>query len=161
MNAIRYGTIPLEEVLAYDGFEFLEAMLTGKVPHPPMCETMGCSLVRAERGRAVFAGVPELRHYNPVGSVHGGFTAAILDFALTSAVHSTLKPGETCLPVEIKVNLVRPLLDSTGPVEAEGAVLYRGRTVASAEGKLIDTRGRLYAHATVTCTIFPAKEREG
>jgi uncharacterized protein (TIGR00369 family) len=108
-------------------------------------------------GRAVFEGVPRYEHYNPIGTVHGGFAATLLDSALACAIFSTMRAGEAWTTLELKLNLVRALTEATGPVRAEGRVIHRGRTVATSEGDLKDAEGRLYAHATTTCMIFPAK----
>ena len=153
----KFGVVPLDVLLSYDGLSFLQAVVTGALPAPPIMQTLGFALAEAEKGRVVFAGTPEFRHYNPIGTVHAGFAATLLDSALACAVHSTLAKGEAYTTLEIKINLVRPITDRTGPVRAEGRVLHRGRTMATAEGDLKDAAGKLYAHATTTCTIFPAK----
>jgi uncharacterized protein (TIGR00369 family) len=101
--------------------------------------------------------VPEFRHYNPIGTVHGGFAATLLDFALGSAIFSTIAKGDTWTTLELKLNLVRQLNKDTGPVRAEGRIVHRGRTVVTSEGDLKDRAGKLYAHATTTCMIFPSK----
>ena len=100
--------------------------------------------------------MPEFRHYNPIGSVHGGFAATMLDSALGCAIFSTLKRGDTWTTLELKINYVRAMTKDTGPVRAEGRVIHRGRTVATSEGDLKDRAGKLYAHASTTCMIFPA-----
>jgi uncharacterized protein (TIGR00369 family) len=159
MKQVRYGNLSADEVFGRDGLAFLHAMRMGEAPLPPIYQTMGFTLLRVEHGRALVEGMPERCFYGSIGAVHPGFTASLLDTALAATVHSTLLAGEGCMPVEIKVNMVRPSLDMIGRVEAEGAVLYRGRTVATAEGNLTDATGKLYAHATLTCTIFPLGER--
>jgi uncharacterized protein (TIGR00369 family) len=146
-----------EVLTSYDGLGFLRAIVDGSVPQPPISETLGFHLVEADHGRAVFEGLPEFRHYNPIGSVHGGFAATLLDSALGCAIFSTIAKGDTWTTLELKFNLVRPLSKDTGPVRAEGRVVHRGRTVATSEGDLRDRAGKLYAHATTTCMIFPAK----
>jgi uncharacterized protein (TIGR00369 family) len=151
------GVVSTDVLLSYDGLGFLRAIVDGTIPQPPITETLGFRLIAAEHGRAVFEGEPQFRHYNPIGSVHGGFAMTLLDSALGCAVHSTLAKGETYTTLEIKVNLVRPLSKDTGPVSAEGRVLHRGRTVGTAEGDVRDANGKVYAHATTTCMIFPAK----
>jgi uncharacterized protein (TIGR00369 family) len=118
---------------------------------------MGFHLTEVDKGRAVFEGVPEFHHYNPIGTVHGGFAATLLDSALGCAIFSTIEKGDAWTTLELKFNLVRPLSKDTGPVRAEGRVVHRGRTVATSEGDLKDRAGKLYAHATTTCMIFPAK----
>jgi uncharacterized protein (TIGR00369 family) len=153
----KTGIVPLEVLTSYDGLSFLKALIAGELPPPPITETLGFTLAEAEPGRAVFRGTPEFRHYNPIGSVHAGFAATLLDSAVACAVHTTMAKGEAYTTLEIKLNLVRPLTDKTGPVAAEGRVLHRGRTMATAEGYLRDEAGKLYAHATTTCMIFPVK----
>jgi uncharacterized protein (TIGR00369 family) len=153
----KYGVVAPEVLQSYDGLGFLKAMIGGTVPNPPMSELLGFHLAEVDQGRAVFEGVPEFRHYNPIGTVHGGFAATLLDSALGCAVFSTVTKGETWTTLELKFNLVRPLSQDTGLVRAEGRIVHRGRTVATAEGGLKDRAGRLYAHASTTCMIFPAK----
>lgn len=153
----RYGLVAPEVLTSYDGLGFLRAIVDGSVPQPPIGETLGFHLVEADHGRVVFEGLPELRHYNPIGSVHGGFAATLLDSALGCAIFSTIAKGDTWTTLELKFNLVRPLSKDTGPVRAEGRIVHRGRTVATSEGDLRDRAGKLYAHATTTCMIFPAK----
>ncbi|HWV52392.1 PaaI family thioesterase [Pseudorhodoplanes sp.] len=157
MNDIAYGVVPLETLQQYDGLTFLRGLISGQFPAPPIAQTLGFTLNEVDHGRAVFSGEPQFRHYNPIGSVHGGFAMTLLDSALACAIHTTLAKGETYTTLEIKVNLVRPLTKDTGPVRAEGRVIHRGRTVATSEGDIKDASGKLYAHATTTCVIFPAK----
>jgi len=106
-------------------------------------------------GRVVFEGLPDASFYNPIGTVHGGFAMTLLDSALGCAIFTTLAKGEKWTTLEMKVNLVRPILKDTGLLRAEGRVIHRGRTVATSEGDLKDEGGKLYAHATTTCMIFP------
>src|SRR5215216_6187792 len=141
--------------MSYDGLAFLKAIADGTLPAPPITETLGFTLVEVEEGRAVFAGVPEFRHYNPIGVVHAGYAATLLDSALGCAVHSTCKKGEAYTTLELKLNLVRAITTDTGRITAEARVLHRGRSVGTAEGYLRDAAGKLYAHATTTCMIFP------
>jgi uncharacterized protein (TIGR00369 family) len=151
-----YGVVPPDALMAHDGLSFLQGIITGKLPNPPISELLGFHLVDAEDGRAAFEGLPEFRHYNPIGSVHGGFAATLLDSALGCAIFTTLKRGDAWTTLELKLNYVRPMSKDTGPVRAEGRVIHRGRTVATSEGDLKDRAGKLYAHATTTCMIFPA-----
>ncbi len=157
MNETVYGVVPAETLLQYDGLTFLRGLIDGKFPAPPITQTLGFMLSEVEHGRAVFAGEPQARHYNPIGTVHGGFAMTLLDSALACAIHSTLAKGEIYTTLEIKVNLVRPLTEATGIVRAEGRILHRGRTLGTSEGDIKDTDGKLYAHATTTCMIFPAR----
>lgn len=152
------GVVPSETLLAYDGLSFLKAIIAGALPAPPMTETLNFALAEAEHGRVLFTGIPKFEFYNPIGVVHAGFAATLLDSALGCAVHSTLAKGETYFTLEFKVNLVRPLTRDTGRVIAEGHIVHRGRTLGTADGTLKDEGGKLYAHATTTCMIFPAKD---
>ena len=155
--AASFGVVPRDVLLSYDGLGFLRAIVAGELPMPPIANTLGFTLVEVENGRAVFAGIPEMRHYNPIGVVHGGFTCTLLDSALGCAVHSTLAKGEAYTTLEIKVNLVRAITLETGKVTADARIVYRGRTLGTAEAYLKDAAGKLYAHATTTCMVFPSK----
>lgn len=150
------GLVPLDAIMARDGLAFLTDMAEGRVPQAPMCATLGFRLTEVADGFAVFEALPEFRHYNPIGTVHGGFAATLLDSALGCAIFSTMAKGETWTTLELKLNLVRPISKDTGPVRAEGRIIHRGRTLATSEGTVKDRAGKLYAHATTTCMIFPA-----
>src|SRR5665213_477989 len=156
MADFHYGLVSPEQLKSYDGLDFLSAIIAGTVPQPPISEILGFHLVEAENGRAVFEGLPEARHYNPIGSVHGGFAATLLDSALGCAIFSMLRKGDAWTTLDLKLNFVRGLSKDTGKVRAEGRIIHRGRTVATSEGDLKDASGKLYAHATTTCMIFPA-----
>jgi uncharacterized protein (TIGR00369 family) len=151
------GVVPAETVMSQTGLEFLQAMVVGKVPQAPMAATLGFRIIEAAEGRAVFEGLPEFRLYNPIGTVHGGFAASLLDSALGCAIFSTLQKGESWTTLELKLNFVRAMSKDSGPVRAEGRLIHRGRTVATSDGTLKDRDGKLYAHASTTCMIFPAK----
>lgn len=157
MDRRRFGLVEREALLGESGLEFLQGMVAGRHPHPPMCEAMGFHFVSVEHGHTRLEGLPEFRHYNPIGTVHGGFAATVLDTATGAAIFSTLAKGDSWTTLELKLNFVRPMTHETGPVYADGRVIHRGRTVATADGDLKDAAGRLYAHATTTCMIFPAK----
>jgi uncharacterized protein (TIGR00369 family) len=152
----QYGVVSPDDLKSYDGLGFLSAIIAGKVPQPPISEILGFHLIEAENGRAVFGGLPEYRYYNPIGTVHGGYAATLLDSALGCAIFSTLHKGDTWTTLELKLNYVRGMTKDTGPVRAEGRLIHRGRTVATSEGDLKDAGGKLYAHASTTCMIFPA-----
>lgn len=156
MGEHKYGVVTPDILKSYDGLGFLQAIIDGT--QPPIGETLGFHLVEAEPGRAVFAGTPEFRHYNPIGTVHGGFAATLLDSALACAIATTMKKGDVWTTLELKLNYVRAMTTETGVVRAEGRVIHRGRSVATSEGDIKDAAGRLYAHATTTCMIFPAKD---
>lgn len=137
-----------------DGFGQLEAMLQGRI-QAPIGHTLDFDLVELERGRVVFEGRPTRAVYNPIGSVHGGYVATLLDSACGCAVHSRLDAGQGYTTLELKVAYHRALNDRSGPVRAEGTVMTLGRRVAYSEAKLIDVEGRLCASATSTLLIFP------
>ena len=123
-----------------------------------MAELLGFALASVEHGEAVFKGRPARRHYNPLGTVHGGYAATLLDSALGCAVHSTLAPGEIYTTMEFKVHLVRAMTEEVGEVTAKGAIVHRGRRTATAEARLLDSEDRLFAHGTTTCMILPLQE---
>lgn len=150
-----YGVVGADVLVSYDGLAFLQGIINGKIPNPPISKVLNFHLADAAEGRAVFEGLPDRSFYNPIGTVHGGFAMTLLDSALGCAIFSTLLKGEKWTTLEIKVNLVRPILQDTGLLRAEGRVIHRGRTVATSEGDLKDKAGKLYAHATTTCMIFP------
>ena len=148
------GTSGPEVIGRYDGMGFLQAMLNGELPYPPIMETLNFGLISCEIGRVVFQGTPQFAHYNPIGSVHGGWFCTILDSALGCAVQSTLPRGKGYTTLELKVNMIRALTEKTGPVRAEGRIIHSGGQTAIAEATLLDSNGKLYAAATTTCLIF-------
>ncbi len=149
------GTVPLDVVARDGGLKAMQDLLTGVHPAPPISETLKFGLSEVGEGRVVFKGLPSVAHLNPLGTVHGGWTATIMDSALACAVMTTLTPGEGYTTVEFKVNLVRPLLADMGEVSCEGKIIHRGRTIATSEAWLRDKNGKLLAHGTETCAIFP------
>jgi len=155
---VNFGVTPLDQALATDGLTFLQKLVSGEYPAPPIAETLGFELVSVEHGKAVFAGVPAFRHYNPLGTVHGGFAMTLLDSCLGCAVHTTMAQGEGYTTLEVKVNLTRVITKDTGRIVATGRLIHRGRTTATAEGDIRDASGNLLAHGTTTCIIFPAKK---
>ena len=136
------------------GLEFLKKVAAGELPRPPISALMDFGLAEIEEGRAVFTVKPAEFHYNPIGVVHGGLAATLLDSAMGCAVHSTLPAGAGYTTLEVKVNFVRPLTAETGEVRCEAEVIHVGGRTATAEGKVVDASGKLYAHATTTCIIF-------
>jgi uncharacterized protein (TIGR00369 family) len=136
------------------GLEAMHAIVAGDAPAPPIAELVGFDLVEVGEGRASFELDPAERHYNPLGTVHGGIAATLLDSAMGVAVHTTLHEGQTYTTLELKVNYVRAITESTGRVIAEGSVIHRGGRVATAEARLTDAAGRLLAHGTSTCLIM-------
>lgn len=148
------GLARVEQLAGKSGREILEAMMSGQLPFPPMNQTMNMTLLEVGNGRAVFQGIPLLQHYNPLGTVHGGWFATLLDSALGCAVQSTLPAGRSYTTAELSINIVRPASDKTGPLRAVGKVIHGGRQIATAEARIEDEHGKLYAHATTTCVIF-------
>jgi uncharacterized protein (TIGR00369 family) len=154
-NTLPHGVTPLDQVKHLSGLEFMQGILEGRFPPPPITAALKFELVEVEHGRAVFEGVPEFAFYNPIGVVHGGYAATLLDSCMGCAVHTTLPAGQAYTTLEFKINFVRPMTDKTGLVRAEGRVIHPGNRAATAEGSLYDARGKLLAHATTTCLIFP------
>jgi uncharacterized protein (TIGR00369 family) len=141
-----------------NGLEFLQAMLDGKIPPPPIAGTLDFTLIEVEPGVAVFEGQTGEHQYNPLGSIHGGYLATLLDSALGCAVMTTLPPGQGYTTIQLNVNMIRPAFAHTGPLRCEATTLHVGRTVATAEAKITGLAdGKLYAHGTTTCAIFPLR----
>lgn len=150
----KYGLIPHEIWRTENALEIFKKMAAGEYPAPPISEHFDFGLSEVERGRIVFEGKPKPQFYNPLGMIHGGFTATLLDSTMACAVHSTLEAGKGSTTLEIKVSFVRPIFEKTGTLRAVGEVINVGRQIATAEGKLLDENGKLYAHGTTTCFIF-------
>ena len=137
------------------GLDYMRALIAGEFPPPPIARLMGFILTKVESGRALFRGEPGEQHLNPIGSVHAGFAATLLDSALGCAVHSKLPAGVGYTTLELSVNLVRGITPDTGPVLCEGTVLHGGRRTATAEAKLTqESTGKLLAHAKTTCIVL-------
>ncbi|MEE2057067.1 PaaI family thioesterase [Rhodococcus artemisiae] len=145
---------PTMDVTDLSGMEIFEAIFAGRLPPAPIGDTLDFIPIQMSPGTAVFQGRPQHRHYNPMGIVHGGWFATMLDSAVGCAVHSTLPAGKGFTTLELKVNMVRALNDRVPLVRAEGTVLHAGRQIATAEGRIVGADGKLYAHATTTCLIF-------
>lgn len=141
------------------GLEVLAMMLSGRIPYPPMAETLDFQLIEVAAGRAVFQGRPLLRHYNPLGTVHGGWFATLLDSAMGCAVHTTLPPGRGYTTAEFKLNITRALHTGVPLVRAVGQVIHVGRRMATSEARLVGPDERLYAHATTTCFLFDTEAK--
>jgi uncharacterized protein (TIGR00369 family) len=146
--------------LALGGLAYLQGILRGEFPQPPICLLVGFRFTEAAAGRVVMTFDPSERLYNPLGVVHGGAAATVLDSVMGCAVHSTLAPGRAYTTLEIKINYLRAMTGQTGPVRAEGTVVHAGRSTAMAEGRLLDGAGRVCAAGSTTCLLFdlpPAK----
>jgi uncharacterized protein (TIGR00369 family) len=150
----QYGVVPTETKKALSGLDLLTRIMQGSLPAPPIQQTLDFQLIKVDRGVTLFAGTPRYDFYNPLDSVHGGYIAALLDSCMSCAIHSTLEIGYSYATLEVKINYVRPILGDTGEVRAEGKVLSSGKRIATAEGRLMDAAGKLYAHGTTTCLIF-------
>jgi uncharacterized protein (TIGR00369 family) len=146
--------LPREAKENLSGLEQVRGIRDGRFGVAPMQALMNMRLVEAEDGLVAFTAVPERKHYNPHGTVHGAFATAILDSAMGLAVVTKLPAGVGQTTVEIKLNFVRPMSSRTGEVRGEGRVIHCGRSIAIAEGRLIGPDGKLIAHATTTCMIF-------
>ena len=140
------------------GLEQMQAMLEGAMPYPPIAQTLDFALVEVAPGKAVFQGTPQLMHYNPLGSVHGGWYATLLDSALGCAIHTMMPVGRGYTTAELSVNIVRAASHSSGPLRAIGSVVHCGKQLATAEGRIVGPDGKLYAHATTTCLVFEIKQ---
>ena len=138
------------------GIGFLRAIRDGRLPAPPLARVLGFNLVEVESGHAVFEMTPGEQHYNPIGVVHGGIAMTLLDSAMGCCIHTRMPLGSAYTTLEAKTNLVRAITDKTGRLRAIGKVVHVGSRVASAEGRLEDAAGKLYAHATSTCLVLSA-----
>lgn len=154
ISAAKFGLIPLEIWQTEKPLEIFRKMTAGEYPQPPIAEQFDFRIAEVERGRVVFEGNPKASYYNPLGTIHGGFIATLLDSAMACAIHTTLEAGKGSTTLEFKVNFARPIFEKTGTLRAVGEIINVGKQVATAEGKLIDENGKLYAHATTTCFIF-------
>src|SRR4051812_41926525 len=148
-----------QAAMGMSGLDYLNAIIQGEVPPPPIAELMDFDLDEVADGAATFSVVPAEYHYNPIGVVHGGLAATLFDSALGCAIHTTLPAGTGYTTLELKVNYLRPLTVDTGRVRCEARVIHVGGRVATAEARLLDEADRLYGHATTTCMVFrPAPE---
>jgi uncharacterized protein (TIGR00369 family) len=149
-----YGTISADRRKQMTGLEFVQGLADGTLPLNTIARTLGYDVSEAVGGRVVVTAEPSGIHLNPAGTVHGGFTATLLDSCMGLALQTTLEKGFGQTTLEFKVSLLRAITPDTGPIKAEGIVMSRGRRVGTAEGKVTDGDGRLLAHGTTTCLIF-------
>lgn len=157
--SITYGLTPPGVLASMSGIDFLRKMFAGELPHATMMQQVGLVGGSAEPGLVVFRAIPGPQHYNPIGSVHGGFAATLLDSAMGCAVQSMAPAGVGYTSLEFKISLIRAISQDTGEVRAEGRALNVGRRIGTAEGRLLDAKGRLLAHGTTTCLMFEAPSR--
>lgn len=135
------------------GLEFFRKMMAGELPPPPMVRLLGFRLTEVEEGRVVFTAEATEAIYNGMGVAHGGFAATLLDSALGCAINSTMPAGRVFTTLELKVNLTRPLRREVGPLRCEAKIIHVGSRVATAEGRIVDAAGKVYAHGTTTCIL--------
>ena len=148
------GLATPEQVAGLTGLEIMQGVLSGRLPYAWIADTLDFSLILAEPGKAVFQGTPQLKHYNPIGSVHGGWYATLLDSALGCAVHTTMPVGRAYTTAELGINIIRAAHVKTGPLRAIGTVIHSGRQLATAEARIVGPDGKVYAHGTTTCLVF-------
>lgn len=151
------GVARPDQVAGMSGLQALQAMLRGELPFPPIARTLNFQLLEVGEGRAMFQGTPGPDHYNPMGGIHGGWYATLLDSALGCAVHTLMPAGRGYTTAELGVNLVKAISPKVQRVRAEAKVLHCGRQLATAEARLYGSDGTLYAHGTTTCLVFDLK----
>jgi len=151
-----YGIVSADRQKEMSGLEFVQGLADGTLPLNTIARTLGYDITGAENGRVVVTAEPKDIHLNPAGTVHGGLAATMLDSCMGLAIQSTLDKGIGSTTLEFKISLLRPITPETGQIRAEGLVLSRGRRIGTAEGRLTDSEGRLLAHGTTTCLIFPS-----
>jgi uncharacterized protein (TIGR00369 family) len=150
-----YGIVSPERQKQMSGLEFVQGLANGTLPLNTMAQTLGYDVTEADKGRVAVTAIPGAAHLNPAGTVHGGIAATMLDTCMGLAIHSTLEKGFGSTTLEFKISLLRPITPETGLIKAEGVVLSCGRRIGTAEGRITDQQGRLLAHGTTTCLIFP------
>lgn len=148
------GVLSPAQLAGRSGLDIMRAMLRGELPYPPIAKTLDFALLEVDEGRALFQGTPGAAHLNPMGTMHGGWYATLLDSALGCAVHTMMPAGRGYTTAELGVNLVRAIGSKAPRVRAEGKVIHCGRQLATAEARLFGPDGTLYAHATTTCLVF-------
>ncbi|WP_219219740.1 PaaI family thioesterase [Variovorax boronicumulans] len=151
------GVASLEEIEGKSGLEIMQAMIDGEIPYAAIAKTLDFTVLSVQAGVAVFQGTPMARHLNPLGTIHGGWVATLLDSALGCAVHTMLPAGRSYTTAELGVNYVKGVTPKVQRVRAEGRVIHCGRQLATAEARLVGPDGTLYAHATTTCLVFELK----
>lgn len=155
------GVARPDQIAGKSGMEMMHAMLRGDIPYAAIAHTLDFLVIEIGDGTATFQGTPLPRHFNPMGTVHGGWFATLLDSALGCAVHTKMPPGRGYTTAELSVNIVRALTPKVQRVRAIGRVIHCGRQLATADAQLIGPDGTLYAHATTTCLVFDMKPQSG
>lgn len=156
-SALGVGLAKPEQIVGKTGLEIMQSIVSGEIPTPPIASTLDFFLIEVGDGHAVFQGTPKAEHFNPMGTIHGGWFATLLDSALGCAVHTKIPAGRSYTTSQLSVNLVKALMPKIQRVRAIGRVIHCGRQLATAEAQLIGPDGTLYAHATTTCLIFDMK----
>jgi uncharacterized protein (TIGR00369 family) len=150
----EYGVTPLKVMASMSGLDFVRGIFARTLPEPPIMQGVDPFDCTAETGAVVIHSIPGFRHYNPIGSVHGGYSAILLDSAMGLAVQTTLPAGTGYTTLEFKISFIRGMTEKTGTIRTEGKVLNAGRRAATAEARILDAGGKLLAHATTTCLVF-------
>lgn len=153
------GVARPEQVAGKTGLELMEMMLRAEIPYAAIAKTLSFQIIEVGPGKAVFQGTPRAEHLNPMGGIHGGWFATLLDSALGCAIHTMMPAGRGYTTAELSVNLVKGLTIKVPRVRAEGKVIHCGRQLATAEARLVGADGTLYAHATTTCLVFEMPNR--
>jgi uncharacterized protein (TIGR00369 family) len=143
------------------GLEYMQALMRGEIPQSGMGELLGFRLAEVSEGRAVVVITPGAQHYNGLGIVHGGLAATLLDSALGVAINTVVPTGQAFATLEMKINYVRPIRGDAGELRCIGNVIHVGGRVATADGRVEDLKGKLYAHGTATCMLFRHYPRDG
>ncbi len=162
MTAYAADSRPIDPatLAALPGIDIIRAMIAGDLPRAPIGALIGMEAGEAGDGWVVFTGTPGPQHYNPIGSVHGGYAATLLDSCMGCAIHTRPGAGTGYTTIDLHVTYVRAMTTETGLVTARGDVISAGRRVATAQGSLTDSRGRLLATATTRCLVFPPATAE-
>ena len=151
------GVARADQIAHMDGLQMMQAMLRGDIPYAAIAQTLDFYLMEVSQGRAVFQGKPGPAHLNPMGTIHGGWYATLLDSALGCAVHTMMPVGRAYTTAELSINLVRSIGHKVQRVRAEGTIVHCGRQLATAEARIVGPDGTLFAHATTTCLVFELK----
>lgn len=149
-----FGVAEIADLVNISGLEYLQGIVDGKFPSPTISRALNFRISEVSEGSVTFTGIPTQDYMNPIGTVHGGYAATLLDSALACAVHSICPVGHASTTVELKINYVRPIMPDTGRLFARGTVIHPGRQLATSEAKLTDENGKLFAHGTQTCSVF-------
>ncbi len=158
LTPLPAAVLKREDIAELSGLEVMQSMQAGKLPPPPIAETANFTLVDVADGRVVFEGMPSERFLNPLGTVHGGWIATLIDSAMGCATHTKLKPGQVYTTIEMKLNYTRAVLPQTGLVRCEGYVVHAGGRIIFTEARLTDKDGKILAHGSETCLVMDARQ---